>query len=222
MPDSEPRGPRLRSDQEPARASEDPVSGARGKRGNSASIQLNAAQRPTARLPEAGSGDFITATGSTNTVGIGRETTYQVEVEREVPLAHDKIARTVDLTLADPRGWTASGAHALRRVQTGGQVRVLLATPRTTDALCAPLDTGGRLSCRNGDLVILNAWRWINGAPAYQGKLRDYRRYLINHEVGHALGNSHELCPGNGEPAPVMMQQTKGTDGCTANPWPAN
>ncbi|CAN5484272.1 hypothetical protein BH09ACT12_BH09ACT12_23930 [soil metagenome] len=67
---------------------------------------------------------------------------------------------------------------------------------------------------------MLNAWRWLNGADAYEGNLNDYRRYLVNHEVGHALGKAHVGCPGSGLPAPVMMQQTKGLGECSANPWP--
>ncbi|GEP38121.1 hypothetical protein NPS01_17840 [Nocardioides psychrotolerans] len=173
-----------------------------------------------ARLPEVGSGEFLVAAGLGPVTGAGVLMTYTVEVEREVPVEQDAAARVVDRVLTDPRGWTATGAHALARVETSSDIRVLLATPETTDALCAPLDTGGRLSCRNGDLVVLNAWRWFNGAPAYADSLRDYRSYLISHEVGHALGNSHVACPGPGRPAPVMMQQTKGLGDCVANPWP--
>ena len=172
-------------------------------------------------MPESGSGEFITAAGSTEAVGSGVLVTYQVEVERDIPLDLVKIAEAVDRTLGDPRGWTASGAHALARVDADADVRVLLATPETTDALCAPLDTGGRLSCRNGNLVVLNAWRWIHGADPYADDLRNYRRYLVNHEVGHALGNAHEDCPHSGQLAPVMMQQTKGVGECISNPWPA-
>lgn len=180
-----------------------------------------APERTPKVLPEAGSGEFRAAAGSAAAVGVGTLVTYQVEVEREVPLSRRTVAATVDRALLDRRGWTATGAHALERVETGGDVRVLLATPRTTDALCAPLQTGGRLSCRNGDLVVLNAWRWLNGADAYADDLRNYRRYLVNHEVGHALGNAHEACPGPGAAAPVMMQQTKGVGECVVNPWPA-
>lgn len=177
-------------------------------------------KRPERALPEGGSGEFVAATGRSETVGSGGLVTYQVEVEREVPLRPQQIATTVDRTLLDPRGWTASGAHTLARVESGADVRVLLATPETTDSLCAPLETQGRLSCRNGPLVVLNAWRWINGADAYAGDLPNYRRYLISHEVGHALGNAHQECPAPGAMAPVMMQQTKGIGECLANPWP--
>ncbi len=173
------------------------------------------------RLPEDGSGEFLVAPGQTTPTGVGPLTTYTVEVEAEVPVEVQGAAGVVDQVLTDSRGWTATGAHALARVDAGGDIRVLVATPETTDALCAPLDTGGRLSCRNGDLVVLNAWRWLNGAPAYGGNLRDYRRYLISHEVGHALGNPHVACPGPGRLAPVMMQQTKGLGDCRANPWPS-
>ena len=84
----------------------------------------------------------------------------------------------------------------------------------------------------------LNEARWVRGAVPFQGDIGSYRQYLINHEVGHAIGyQHHEPCGENGALAPVMMQQTFSTnnnddarfdpesvkpDGktCSFNPWP--
>ena len=54
---------------------------------------------------------------------------------------------------------------------------------------------------------------WTQGLAAY-------RRYAINHEVGHWLGLADADCPQPGEPAPVMHQQSISLDGCEANQWP--
>lgn len=152
--------------------------------------------------------------------GSGDLVTYSVEVEVGLPFnAHD-VARQVDRVLSDRRGWTAVMSRSLQRVSTQPAFRIRLATPDTVNALCAPLNTEGRLSCRNGQMVVLNAWRWANGATAYGDDLKNYRVYMVNHEFGHALGNSHAACPAAGSPAPVMVQQTKSLEGCTANPWP--
>ena len=58
---------------------------------------------------------------------------------------------------------------------------------------------------------------------AYDGALDEYRRYLVNHEVGHFLGKGHvqpASCSATTR-APVMMQQTFGLRGCAINGWPA-
>lgn len=172
------------------------------------------------RVPEEGPGTFKIAPGSTRLAGAGEVVTYTVEVEVGLPQDRREVAGVVEMTLADSRGWTAGQARAVQRVDGNADLRVLVATPGTTDDLCAPLDTGGRLSCRNGDLVVLNAWRWVHGADSYD-ELDQYRRYLINHEFGHALGMDHDSCPAPGEVAPVMVQQTKSLEGCRPNPWPS-
>lgn len=175
-------------------------------------------------VPETGSGAFVIASllarQRPSKDATGPVISYTVEIEREVPVGVRSFARSVVAVLTDRRGWAANGSHVLRQTDGPGDFRILLATPDTTDALCAPLETGGRLSCRNGELVVLNAWRWVHGAPAYRDDLMKYRKYMLNHEVGHALGSPHEQCPGAGELAPVMVQQTKGLGGCLPNPWP--
>jgi Protein of unknown function (DUF3152) len=171
-------------------------------------------------IPATGTGRFTVAAGKSAAVGEGDLVRYTVEVEAELSDDPQLVANIVEATLADPRSWIATGEHAFQRIDTDGDVRVLLATPSTTDELCAPLRTRGEVSCRNGKQVVLNAKRWHYGIDGYGTDLDGYRQYLVNHEMGHALGFSHVDCPGAGEPAPVMLQQSYGLDGCTQNPWP--
>ena len=122
---------------------------------------------------------------------------YTVEIERGLPFAPRATASIVDATLSDDRGWIAVRGATFRRVASDADLRILVATPGTTDRLCAPLATRGCVSCRNGELVVLNARRWAVGVRHYGSFLTDYRRYLVNHEVGHALGEAHVSYPGH-------------------------
>jgi hypothetical protein len=170
--------------------------------------------------------------------------TYSVEVEQGavLPQIQHPFAAAVDEALADSRGWTASGDIAFRRVDVAQpDVRIRLTATETARAMCGfelPYDT----SCYVNGVVYVSAPRWFRGAHAFAGDLAGYRRYLINHEIGHFLGHGHESCPADGAPAPVMMQQTFSVsndqlaeitaatpqgltaprDGktCKANPWP--
>jgi len=165
---------------------------------------------------------FATAPGSSLVAGSGGLRRYVVEIEEGIPLDLADLAAAIDATLADPRGWTAPGDVALQRVDEGGapDLRIRLATPATVDAHCAPLDTLGQYSCRQGDEVMINLTRWMEGAAPSGLSLSDYRHYVISHEVGHALGHGHVDCPAVGARAPVMVQQTISLEGCTPNPWP--
>jgi hypothetical protein len=163
--------------------------------------------------PAHGSGEWTVAPAQEGGTGLR----YRVRVEREIEHADD-FAAIVAETLDDPRGWRGGGQR-FRRVGPDDRAdfTIYLATPGTRDELCeAGLD--GYTSCRVRDRVVLNVARWADAVPGYDRA--DYRRYMVNHEVGHRLGHGHELCPGAGKPAPVMLQQTLGLHGCTANPWP--
>ena len=90
------------------------------------------------------------------------------------------------------------------------------------------LSVGRKYSCADSSQreVVINGRAWDNttsGWPKDAGRLM-YRRMLVNHEVGHALGQRHRDCTGNGRKAPVMMQQSKGMNlngyTCKPNPWP--
>jgi hypothetical protein len=129
----------------------------------------------------------------------------------------------VSRVLADPRGWGATGEIYFRHITTGvPRMWVKLATPLTTDRLCAPTKTRGIWNCRAGRSVVVNSSRWFTGRSTWPGPLPDYRALIINHETGHVLGFGHRGCSGHGRPAPVMQQQGVSLDGCRANAWPLN
>ena len=166
-------------------------------------------------------GEFQRASGSGPVHGTGPVTTYVTEVEVGSGVDPEAFAATVDAILADPRGWTGAGGYAFQRVESGGAITISLATPATTDQICLPLQTNGIFSCREGARAIINLRRWNEGTTDLPLSVDDYRAEVINHEVGHTLGKGHVGCGGPGLRAPVMMQQSKGLDGCVANPWPA-
>ncbi|MFG3284082.1 DUF3152 domain-containing protein [Streptomyces sp. NPDC048111] len=178
--------------------------------------------KPSA-VPESGPGTFTTAQASGRTVGTGGPLRrYQVQVEDGADVSAKQAALDVQTILSDPRSWAAHGKGRFQLVASGADVVIKIATPKTTDKLCAAVgDTEGELNCEVTGGVIVNLKRWVTGSPQYDGPPAEYRHLIINHEVGHLIGyHQHMACPGAGRPAPVMMQQIKGLNGCKSNAWP--
>ncbi len=214
---------------------------------------------PTADLPngspftQAGRGSWHVVPGSGPKIGTGKLYTYTIEVEDGIdPSSYagdDAFAAAVQGTLSDPKSWTWDGKIALQRVDgnfPNPSFKVSLTTPETTHrADACGFQITFEASCYRKSLgrVLINLARWVRGAKAFNADMTGYRQYAINHEVGHALGNQHVGCGGNGQPAPVMMQQSFGVsddyvsmlndipggdkgkvakDGrvCTPNAWP--
>lgn len=223
-----PRAPGATSATAPGTRSEDPVE------------QVPESPPPAtadARVVQRGTGQFTPVAAPVPAGAVAappgaRVVRYTVEVEGGVVIDRAAFGQTVGAVLGDGRGWQAvdrvrfvnvSVTEATAKVPASpADLRIMLASPDTTDRLCAPLRTLGQVSCHaGGGKVVLNLRRWVLGAPAYGTDLAAYRTYLVNHEVGHGLGHGHVSCAGQGKPAPVMHQQTYGLGGCTAWPWPS-
>ena len=148
-----------------------------------------------------------------------RTVLYQVDTKGDVASSLHSFRRVVAETLFDPRGWSLGGSVLYLPVHAGGSVRIWLASPRAVAAAHPTCDA--RYSCRVGDDVYINDVRWRTGSTTFAGRgLAAYRRYVVNHEVGHLLGLDHRRCRGTGAAALVMQQQTIALDGCEARVWP--
>lgn len=176
------------------------------------------------QTPQSGTGTYATANLDVPATAGGRVVRFAVQVEDGVPVDAMDFARQVLATLTDPRGWQGVDGIAFEATSDTASAAfiVTLATPATTDRLCYPLDTGGWLDCYNSrGRAVINSDRWVLGADSWGADLTGYRQMVVNHEVGHAIGHGHLYCPGSGQLAPVMQQQTISLQGCAPNAWPA-
>ncbi|WP_327678927.1 DUF3152 domain-containing protein [Kitasatospora sp. NBC_00458] len=173
--------------------------------------------------PVKGAGTFTVAQGSAAPVGKGTVRRYRVEVEDGIGIDPPAAAAQVQAILADKRGWTNDRRNGFQLVSGGAyDFTVKIASPATVDRICgaAGLDTHGEVNCNVGNQVLVNVKRWTIGSPQFSGPIDEYRALIVNHEVGHRIGHGHESCPGQGKPAPAMMQQIYGLKGCVSNAWP--
>jgi hypothetical protein len=175
---------------------------------------------------EKGTGSVSVVDGVSPVYGTGPLRRFVVEVEGGIEVDPAGFAAAVEATLSDPRSWGAGGRVSFQRVGAAEaatsqyEFKVALVSPGSMETYCPGVGTGGYTSCRYGERAVVNLARWATAVPHYDGDIETYRHYVVNHEVGHALGNGHVRCPGAGQPAPVMQQQTLGLDGCVRNAWP--
>lgn len=183
-------------------------------------VALVAAVLLLAAAPGADAAGLKRVPGETGRSGPGTLFRYVVKVERGIRIDRDGFADDVRQILFDDRSWTGTRRVAFQQVRRRANTEIILARPRTVDRLCAPLQTNGMYSCNVGERVVLNLKRWRQGVSHWPSSRRNYRRMLVNHEVGHRIGHGHRNCPRSGRRAPVMQQQTIGLQGCRAGWWP--
>jgi hypothetical protein len=186
------------------------------------SSSLPVRPQPSITYSVRGTASYAVLPGDPTVIGRrGRLLTFQIAVEGGINgIDRVALAQFVRATYGAPQGWASGRLWRFQQVGPGhaADFTLMLVTPATRGTLC-----GGRdryTSCRIGNRVVLNIARWVHGVPNYGAPLVAYRQYMVNHETGHRLGFGHELCPGPGQPAPIMQQQTLGLHGCTPYAWP--
>jgi hypothetical protein len=175
------------------------------------------------RVTQHGPGTFTVVPGRQAAPDNGpkaKTKTVRVEVEKGTDVDLQAFAAEVMRTLNDPRSWGHGGTMTFARTDaTKADIRVILASPDTSERMCKPLETHGVESCSIGNKAILTSYRWAKATKEFRS-LEVYREYVVNHEVGHVLGHHHQQCPGKGKVAPVMQQQTIKVAPCVPNGWP--
>ena len=200
----------------------EPLPTAQGDAGPSPTPQVLGAET----YAEQGAGTVSVVDGSSPVYGSGPLHRFVVEVEDGIGVDGATFAAAVETTLGDARSWGAGGRMSFQRVGAAEasasqyEFKVSLVSPGSMERYCPGVGTGGYTSCRYGERAVINLARWATAVPHYDGDIETYRHYVVNHEVGHALGNGHVDCPGPGQVAPVMLQQTLGLEGCVKNAWP--
>lgn len=151
---------------------------------------------------------------------------FRVLVEDGLPTTPATFVKDLLSVLCDERSWIGSGEVRFR-YDPEGALLVGLRKPASAEKRCMQLiglSVNFYYSCAGVREVVLNSDRWFKGSDHWPGPVPEYRRMLVNHEVGHTLGQHHRGCAKDGGLAPVMMQQSKGlTTGsktCKPNPWP--
>lgn len=132
--------------------------------------------------------------------------------------------KMVLMTLNDPRSWPFTWSEVAEprlanwSVSLESQANIDSISSSTTSTVGLSvtfMSTRPRVT-----LFSLENWTVRPEPAAGFASQSDYRRYLINHECGHALGLGHWAKVPPGQKSPVMHQQSRGFFGMRPNPWP--
>lgn len=153
-------------------------------------------------------------------------------IDDNIEYSIKNFTNTVRTILTDKRGWTKLGYEFVfvsnqlfNLIKNKNKILIRLSKNETIAKECK-FNINEKLSCCDTvkKTVLINYYRWQNGSNnnnEHHNSLDDYRIYVINHEVGHALGRGHTKCnPKKCEKVPVMMQQTLSIGTCKKNVWP--
>lgn len=199
----------------------------------------------TADVLETGDGTFAVVPGADNPSEADGEVRWvSVAVERGIQVNASAFSSFVMRTLKDVKGWSDVKSFQFAKTDGAADYRVLLASPATATLLCpdphaiapsgpvvgataeasasaepsqAPAD--GAILCESGGVIVLSIYDWVAGLDAFGKDFDASRVYLVQHRMGHLLGESEQTCT-EGR-ASVMVDLTlELPETCEANQWP--
>ena len=149
-------------------------------------------------------------------------------VDPGINYSHKMFNKKVRSVLKHPKGWEYIDGNVFFEFVPWtkhpnislNKITIRLSSNNTIEKICGFQKE--KLSCC--DMETKECWlnydRWTYGSKASGLPLYKYRNYMINHEVGHALGRLHVECPCEGCSAPIMMQHTITIGECKPNDKP--
>ncbi len=173
---------------------------------------------------------------------------YSIAVAKNIDFAAEEFKNIVQYILQHNKGWKSYG-YDFEYCENSKESKTLKNSKNETPkkhvhiTLCNPEDVKkacgtSTLSCYDPstDKIYINYRNW-NGGSKSDLSTADYRIYVINHEMGHALGFEHTKCPAlvdaakycslasnlGTNSASIMQQMSKGPEHiapCKSNMWP--
>ena len=153
--------------------------------------------------------------------GVNKNLTYKFENNHNINYNHENFIDEVNNILNEKKGWNKYN-YTFTEKHNGKTDFIIILTPMNIIKSKFPQNISWTVFKPNNiPIIYINEYRWKHGSNKINVKIEEYRKYLINHEVGHVLGFDHETCNINkSKKAPVMMQQTLGIGQCEFNPYP--
>lgn len=143
---------------------------------------------------------------------------YAVRVSPIYEKWTNRFLNCIDKTLNSDDSWIKIG-HFIYSDDDPDIIYILSTTEEIKEARNKPSDKdiyGGPANLsvtfygKDPIEVMIDANNFITGVPISKLGKKEYRKYVINHETGHALGYGHLPCNSENQICPVMYQMTKG------------
>ncbi len=139
---------------------------------------------------------------------------YKVRIEKGINRNLKNFQTEIHNIISNKKSWKVNFIQN----QINFDFEIILAKARNITKYCS----FNGLSCVDiyYKKIYINNYRWVNGAKPSKLDIKNYRIYLILHEVGHILGMKHEEPPKKKILTKVMVQQTLNIGNGIPNPWP--